>query len=283
MKIGIFTVSMPDYTPIEALKKAAELGYDGLEWRVTTDTGDRSKPSFWSGNRAGMTPDEVIGQADELKAKAAECKIEMPSLGTYIACDDLDAVDLNMRAAVALGAKSLRVGPLGHDWETPGDFKKRLAETQKQYAEVAKLAEKHGVRALIETHMNQLGCTVTKALRILDGLDPKHVGIMWDPGNQVYEGRELYHMAIEDAGAYLGEVHVKNARWVAGERGASGELAWTCEAAPLKDGQVNWPEVFGTLKRHGYEGWLFLEDFSTEAPLDQRLEENLKWLRSLDA
>ncbi len=37
MKFGVFTVSMPDYEPLEALEVLANLGYDGVEWRVTPD------------------------------------------------------------------------------------------------------------------------------------------------------------------------------------------------------------------------------------------------------
>ena len=60
MKFGIFTVSIPEYDPEKALEVAAEIGYDGLEWRVIKDDGDRSKPSFWSGNRTSMTAEELL-------------------------------------------------------------------------------------------------------------------------------------------------------------------------------------------------------------------------------
>ena len=35
MKYGVFSVSMPEYNPEETLKILKELGYDGVEWRVT--------------------------------------------------------------------------------------------------------------------------------------------------------------------------------------------------------------------------------------------------------
>ena len=109
MKLGVFTVSTPDWAPLEALEKLARMGYDGVEWRVVADEGDRAKPTFWSGNRTSMTADEIIRRADELKAKAAEVGMAMPSLGTYMDCDDPAAVAVSMRAAAAIGAESLRV------------------------------------------------------------------------------------------------------------------------------------------------------------------------------
>jgi sugar phosphate isomerase/epimerase len=33
----------------------------------------------------------------------------------------------------------------------------------------------------------------------------------------------------------------------------------------------------------GYDGWISVEDFSTERPLDDRLKENLSFLRSVEA
>jgi len=42
MKYSLFTVSVPEMTPEQALKKMKEYGYDGVDWRVTdipTDPG----------------------------------------------------------------------------------------------------------------------------------------------------------------------------------------------------------------------------------------------------
>ena len=35
MKYSLFTVSVPEMTPEQALKKMKEYGYDGVDWRVT--------------------------------------------------------------------------------------------------------------------------------------------------------------------------------------------------------------------------------------------------------
>ena len=63
MKLGVFTVSMPDYDILETFDKLAGLGYDGAELRVCEDKGDRAKPSFWSGNRTTLTATEVLSRA----------------------------------------------------------------------------------------------------------------------------------------------------------------------------------------------------------------------------
>ena len=272
MKLGVFTVSMPDYEPLEAATVLKKLGYDGVEWRCTTDTGDRSKPSFWSGNRTSMTAAEIIQRSPELKATG----LAMPSLGSYIAIDSctFEDAELHMRATAAIGAKNLRISA-GQYGRQPGKFWDLFKKARENYAKLADLAAKHNVRAVIETHMGQLGPSAFKARAILEGLNPKHVGIMWDPANQTYEGSETYKMALDIAGEYLAEVHAKNACWLPGDKG------WRYESAPLRTGIVNWPEIIQCLEAIGYDDWIIFEDFSTEVPLLDRLKDNLAWFREL--
>lgn len=278
MKLGVFTVSTPDWDPLDTLEELAAIGYDGVEWRVTQDTGDTSNPTFWSGNRCSMSAEDIIERAEELKLVAQKFEIEMPSLGAYISCDDLEQVDLHLKACAALGARNVRVGPGGYD--NNGKYWDRFSQLRETYAKIAKMAASYGVRALIETHMGQMGPTVHKARAILEGLDPAAVGIMWDPGNQVLEGREVPRMAVEIAGEYLGEVHVKNLRWIPGEM-KDGRREWSCASCPLREGIVDWPAYIQVLKDVGYDGWLFFEDFSTEQPTVERITDNLQWFREL--
>ncbi|MHC4884320.1 MAG: sugar phosphate isomerase/epimerase family protein [Planctomycetota bacterium] len=282
MNLGIFSVSMPDYEPMEAMEVMAKLGYNGVEFRCCEDNGDRNAPSFWSGNRSSMTADEVIEQADALKAKATELNLAMPSLGTYIQMGTSDAeIERHMEATAALGATNLRIGPGGFTAEGSPSYPEKMKDAAVRYGEIAKLADKHGVRSVIETHMGQLAPSISKAMNILRDLDPKHVGIMWDPGNQCFEGLEKIEMAIEEAGDYLAEVHVKNMRWQPGEV-VDGQQTFTPDWCPIHEGLVNWPQVVKILTESGYEGWYFFEDFSTVTPLLERLEQNLKFFRSFE-
>jgi sugar phosphate isomerase/epimerase len=272
-------VSVPEWDPVQCLEELVAIGYEGVEWRVIEDKGDRSKPTFWSGNRSSMTASEVKAQAATLKAKAREVGIEMPSLGAYIGCENLADVELHFQACVAIGAKNIRIGAGRYSPEN-GLYPVQMKALKARYAEVAKLAARYGVRAQIETHMGQLCPTVHKAMAILDGLDPAHVGIMWDPGNQIVEGSEQYRMAIEMAGPYLAEVHVKNMAWRPGEE-KDGRTTWSVGAAPVSKGIVDWPAVLVALKATGYDGWLMFEDFSTDVPMRERVVGNLKWFRTL--
>jgi sugar phosphate isomerase/epimerase len=278
MKLSVFTVSMPDYDPMQTLQVLSEIGYDGVEWRTIQDQ-PHDPPSFWRGNRCSMSAQDIIQRADELKQAAAKHKMQMPTLAAYVDCEDLKAVELHMQAAAAIGAKGLRVGT-GHYDPAKGGYRETLKRVRGQYAQVAKLAEKYGVLAMTEVHPGTMTPSMHHCLAVLDGLDPRHVGIIWDVANEVVEGLEVYRMALEIAGAYLGEVHVKNTRWdVRGQNGK--QLIWQPSSSPVWEGVVQWAQVIAELKRIGYDGWLAFEDFSTVMPLRQRLTENHNWFRQL--
>lgn len=278
IKFGVFTVSTPDYTPEEAIQKLATFGYDGIEWRVCTDPGDREKPSFWSGNRTSMTADEVMQKADELKKLAEANHIAMPSLAAYIECYDLPVVEQHLKAAVAVGAKAVRIGCGGFSKDIP--YKDQLNRARNAYSAVAEMAKQYNVRALIETHHGTLTPTIPLAMNVLQGLDPACTGIMWDPGNQVYEGMERYDFALGIAGEYLGEIHIKNTRYVPGMLQNNG-FTWIGTGCQISSGIVNWASVFKELKDIGYDGWAMFEDFSTGEALDDRLKNNLAYIKSI--
>ncbi|MBA2752974.1 MAG: sugar phosphate isomerase/epimerase, partial [Chloroflexia bacterium] len=100
------------------------------------------------------------------------------------------------------------------------------------------------------------------------------VGVIHDAGNMVYEGHEQYRLGLEMLGPYLGHVHVKDARWRRDRNG------WQAEAAPLGDGMVDLPRLFAALAHVGYDGWLGVEDFSTDRSLPDRLRRNLSRIRA---
>lgn len=226
-----------------------------------------------------MTADEVIAEAVPLRQKAEELGLEMPSLGTYIDSHDLDIVRHHMKAAVAIGAGSLRVSP-GNYVHGEQSFRRQMEIAREAFAQVSELARQYEVRALIETHMGLLTPSVFTAMAVLEGLDPEHVGIIWDPGNQTVEGSEVYSMALEIAGEYLAEVHVKNMKQVPC-RTENGRVVWEAVPCPVTDGIVDWPAVIEALARFGYDGWMFYEDFSSDSPIRIKLQEFLSWFRNL--
>ena len=278
MKLGIFTVCVPEYTPEEIISLAAEIGFDGLEWRVFEDTGDRAHPTFWNGNRTSLSAQDVLSRAPELLEKAARCKVEMPTLGAYITCFAPEAVEEAFSAARALHARNVRVNTAS--FQASDSYAERFEATRKAYREVEALARRYGVRALIETHPGLVTPSSVSARAVLEGLSPEYTGIAWDPGNQIREGLERVPMALSAMGEYLAEVHVKNSIALPSYN-RNGSLEWRIETCQLQLGMVNWPEVVNALKKDHDDLYLMLEDFTDIGDRKAQLESDFRYLKSL--
>jgi sugar phosphate isomerase/epimerase len=279
VRFAIFTASLPEWTPDEAVAQLARLGYDGVEWRVTDQPPHDGPPGFWWGNRCTWPLSTLLDDAPRIRELCERAGLAMPNLGTYVSCVDADSVAHAMQGAAALGVPSLRVQVPRYDGGEP--YLPVRDGARRAFATVAELAARHGVRALVETHMGTILPTATAAHSFCADFDPHHVGVIHDAGNMVYEGFEHYRMGLETLGPYLAHVHLKNARWKTVDTRADGSIRWAAEFAPLTEGAVDVPALFGALDTVGYDGWVSFEDFSTAVPQLERTRANLDYVRCL--
>ncbi len=99
----------------------------------------------------------------------------------------------------------------------------------------------------------------------------------------VLEGYEAHRMSLEMLGPYLAHVHIKNARWFPVKYNKDGSIKWKCDWAPVHKGIIDMRDLFRAMHAVGYDGWVGLEDFSIERPLEDRLRENLEYLKRVEA
>lgn len=279
MKFAVFTVSLPEWTPRQAARVLAAQGWDGIEWRVVDQDDSVSGNGFWEGNRCTWPASTFSTDVREIKELTADAGLTMPSLGTYVPSSDLASVDRLMGVAAELGVPRMRVllrSVDGGGYQTAFDASRRDFET------VAALAARHGVRALVELHPQSVVSSASAARRFLDGLDPENVGVIHDVGNLLYEGFEHLPWSLEILGPYLAHVHVKNAVLDMVERTAE-DAQWRWRAAPMRSGAADLRGFFRALTESNYTGWVTVEDFSTEVPLEQRTADNLAYVRALAA
>ncbi len=290
MRFAIFTVSTPDWTPEEAVLQLKDAGYDGIEWRVTDDplmsgsgrtvAGHGQNIGFWSGNRCTLSLSSLVDDAPRIRAMTDAAGLVIPNLGTYVSCDEPEQVAHAMKSARAMGVHSLRVRAPNYDSSQP--YLRQYDRMVAQYREVESLARQHGVRALIEMHMNNMVPSATSAYMLAQHFDPRHIGVIHDCGNMVYEGFENYRLGLEVLGPYLAHVHLKNAQWLPAGTRADGSIEWKASFAPITKGIVDFRALFDALHAVGYDGWVAFEDFSTEVPLAQRIRDNLAYIKSLN-
>lgn len=218
MKLGVFTVMLPDLTPEEAARALRETGYDGVEWRVkgTPEALRGDVPSFWGNNRCTLEP--TPAEAERARRLAAEAGLAIPNLGTYLEVGDLEATEAAMRFARQAGSPQLRVGAGAPD----GSYAESFARARAYLEGVETLAKRYGVRALIELHHRTICPSASLAHRLVSACDPAHIGVIYDPGNMVFEGFEDPRLGLELLGPYLAHVHLKNARYERPEGAACG-------------------------------------------------------------
>ncbi|MFF1877788.1 sugar phosphate isomerase/epimerase family protein [Leifsonia sp. NPDC058230] len=279
MKFSVFTASTPDWTPEEAAQNLAAQGWDGIEWRVT-DQSDAASPGFWAGNRANWPLTGLEDSLDEIARITRDAGLEYSGLGGYARSDDHENVDRMLAATAALGARQVRVTMPRTD---SGEYRELFAAARRDVARAASRAAELGVKALIELHHETITPSASAAFRLVDGLDPEHVGVIHDLGNLVIEGQESHRAAFQLLGPYLAHVHVKNVRWVPGEPETDGTVRWHHEWAPMRTGQADVDAYFTALHEVGYDGWVTSEDFSTELPLRERTLGNLAYLREVES
>ncbi|BDZ50388.1 hypothetical protein GCM10025867_26290 [Frondihabitans sucicola] len=266
MKFSVFTASTPDWTPAQAITALAGQGWDGIEWRLLDQQpSSTGEPGFWAGNLATLPLAGIEGEVAGIAALTRDAGLEMSGVAGYARADERDDVERVLRATAALGAPQARVAMPRSD--TAEAYPALFERTREDVAWAASLAASLGIKALVELHHETITPSASAARRLLEGLDPEHVGVIHDLGNLVIEGRERHTAAFELLGDYLAHVHVKNARWVTdGERTPAGSLRWRHEWAPLRDGQADVGQYLTDLREHGYDGWVTLEDFSTDLP-----------------
>jgi sugar phosphate isomerase/epimerase len=269
MRFSVFTASTPDWSPTEAAQALAAQGWDGIEWRVT-DQDRAPAPGFWAGNRATWPLTGLEDSVAEIASVTAAAGLAFSGIGGYARADNHEDVERMLAATATLGAERVRV-TMPHADE--GEYRSLFASTRADLEWIAERAQHHGVTALVELHHETITASASAAFRLVDGLDPKHVGVIHDLGNLIIEGQERHLSAFELLGPYLAHVHIKNAQWVADESG------WHHEWATLRDGQADVVAYVCDLVTFGYDGWITLEDFSTELPLAERTADNLAFVR----
>lgn len=272
MRVGVFTVGLPNFTPEEGAREISKAGYEGVEWRVThvAEEYRDEEPSFWRNNLCTLEP--TAEGAERARIIAEREALQTVGLGTYIEVEDLEATEEAMRFAKRAGAPQIRVG-VGKTGEA--SYADLFAASTEFLADVEALAREYGVKALVEIHHGTICPSASLAYRLVSRFDPATVGVIYDPGNMAREGFEDYRIGTEILGPYLAHVHLKNAGFDRPEGGGTWKARWT----PLEDGVVDFGALFEALARIGYDGWLVVEDFSRTRPSREVLSHNLRLVR----
>ena len=282
MKYSLFTVSVPEMTLEQALKKMKEYGYDGVDWRVTDIYDDpeilKEKPSYWRNNYCTVDIKTIVEKAEELKALSDKYGICVNALATYLKCSDREEeIERCMIAAKKMGCGRIRVNAPSYDQART--YNQLYEEALAGFKKVETLAKKYDVKADFEMHMKTITPSASAAYRIASNFDSRYIGVIYDTGNVIYEGYEEYKMAFEILGPYLDLVHIKNAQWIKKE--VNGEEKFSPDWASFMGGFVDFERCFKALKAVGYDGFITFEDFSDAKNSEEKLKTDISYIKTI--
>ena len=278
MKFSIFSVMLPDYTPEQLVQLLKTHGYDGVEWRVGQALKEVPDPlparnmRYWQANRATLDEADILRQAKHVAALCAEHNLEHISLGSYVPIGEFERIERLLEAARSSGCRMVRLFP--YRFEPGMDYPSLLSKAREELKTVEQLARKYAAAVTLEIHMDTIIPSASAAMRLIDGLDSAHIGVVYDAGNMVHEGYEQYDMGIKMLGPYVHHVHIKDACW---SLTPSPSVEW----CPIGQGRVQFDRLLKALNDIGYNRYLSFEDFSCKESDDAKLSHNISFIKSL--
>jgi sugar phosphate isomerase/epimerase len=252
MKLSLFTACINESDIKNISKTLSKAGYTGVELRVHNDG-------------RNVTPEDVPHRAREIKKICDDNNLRIPDLATYVPLNDPGLMNRVITGAVGLSCKQVRFQVPVYDGKT--GYNDIFNKTRDDLAQVEQLAKTADIKILLELHFGSIIPSVSSAIRLVSGYDPEHIGIIFDPGNMIFEGMENWRMGIEILGKYLAHVHVKNGYW---EKAAG---KWNIHWSRLDEGLVNWSQLVSDLNQTGYDGYLSVEDFRAVPDTDKIIED----------
>jgi sugar phosphate isomerase/epimerase len=296
MKFSVFTVMIPELGFEETAELVKQAGYDGIEWRIglghvrrpiETPTklakGVTGDYTYWEKVKEEIPLEALIENAPRLRRLAETNGLELPALITYLKIGHtpnlLQQIRQVCQACQMMGCPQFRVQVPNYDRSQ--NYNELFDFTLKELEKIQDIAREYQVRVNIEIHADCITPSAGLAHRIVQNFDPRHIGVIFDPGNMIREGMENWLLGMQLLGEYLAHVHVKNAGWAPKENLPTG-TRWEPSWMPLQEGMASWGQLLADLKQVGYQGWLSLEDFSAQAT-EEKLVEDLKYLKRLEA
>ncbi len=280
MKFSVQTAVLPELTPRQVVEKLSAHGYDAVEWRIHPDY--------------HIAPAELVETAAEIHAMVQDHGLQVSCLTGRASLDDLDEQLRFAEACAAMDCPRYRPGPVIYDGMH--NYRELYQKTVDALGRIIDSLAGTKIKPIIETHFGTIAPSASLAYRLVEHFEPSRIGVNYDPANLIIEGREAWQMGLELLGPYLDFVHAKNIAWVR----ENGQWRWVF--ASMAEGQVSWGEIVSALRAVKYDGYISFENFfevpmkttgfvgedltqhaTTFRDIDQRLDEDLRYLKQLVA
>ncbi len=235
--------------PEVAFSLVKEYGFDGVELRSVWDT------------PVEQLPEEKM---QALAARIKECGLQVSAIASSFLKDDWGnddraKFDRLVNACQVLGCSKIRGFSF---WASEDYTDEKFAAYLAAYDE---LLEKEGLTLMLENDPSVNLNTGNALARFFSAHKLRNIGILWDPGNDVYtcgDTLKPYPDEYEAVRPFVRHVHIKDAIHKNGEG----------VGVALGDGWMDFVGQFKALIADGYTGWIVLEPhFRLEGEIDEEL------------
>lgn len=186
--------------------------------------------------------------------------------------------DATIAACAAAGVPLIRICvgvPQGRN------YLEHEADTRRFLAALAPRLGEAGVRLGIQNHCGRDFGSAAAVRRLIEDLDPRQVGAVWDPAHCALAG-EPPDLAADILWSHLCLINLKNAVWRR-SNGPDAEAAeyrqhWTSG----REGLCSWRRVAEEARRRGYAGPVCLTaEYSGPEPVERLVAQDLAFARGL--
>jgi sugar phosphate isomerase/epimerase len=266
MKIGIYSLSLHDKRPEEIVEIAQKYHCDGIEW--------------WCREKGHIDIENLDSSVKEILKVMKGSGLETPGIAPYFKFNETRKdVKTIFNVAGTLGAKIIRCHSYSFINELPVT---ELMKRQRVWLEdvIVPVAGEFGIKLVIEQHHLQICCTPNACRQLVEGLPVDRVGIIYDPGNSLFDGYTTSEYALDIIGEYLAHVHVKSCKPAAEGGNIPKGRRYPMEWGKLEDGDLDWENIIMLLQQRGYAGYLSLEALDKRES-EQKVKEDIPYLRKI--
>ncbi len=224
----------------ESGDRIAEMGFDGVDLTV--------RPG------GHVLPENVI-EALPKAVEILESKgLIVPMITTSITDSKERYAEEIFKAASQCGVKFLKLGYWMY--EGFGKLKWQIDKVRSQLEGIFELCAKYDVTAGIHIHSGDyLSANPAILWMLLGDYDPNKLGAYIDPGHMAVEGGlSGWKIGMDLLQEKIRMVAVKDFGWFREIDDKTGQKTWVPRIVPLSEGLVPWQEVFGYLKKIGFDG-----------------------------
>jgi sugar phosphate isomerase/epimerase len=187
----------------EMAQLASEMGFTGIDLTVR------------SGGH--VLPENARNDLPRAVALIREAGLEVPMITTEIT-DPHDPYTLDiLETAGKLGIKLYRPG-----WYRYGNgvnVKESIQHARRQLSELQKINRVNNIAASYQNHAGTfVGSSGWDLMQVIDGLDPRWVGVQFDIRHATVEGPESWPVVLELLAPYINSVDIKDYTWETTDR-----------------------------------------------------------------